>query len=417
MDLNLKYSIFSKNNEIIIFKICGYDNNIKFQNILWNTLFGYTFRCKYGEPETGPSYCTKHINHWDTYANNLNINSNEFTQYWIFPYISDNLIDYIGRGRFLIGLIDSGLEILNANDKFPYNNIFYTKFIYDNILKILIENKNIVFKYPQFSNLNLYIKECNKRNIKINPIFQQFNIIYKIKVKQEEQQSTQTNINNFKDLQKVFKDDDKCLSVETIGLDFCFNLKSLDNFKKFKNITAIDLDSTSITSLVNFPDYEYLDYLSLDDVKISSMYGCPNLINLTYLNLYDSTINTFNHMPNFPKLETLILENTQISSLNNCPEFKNLKELNLNNTKINNLNNFPKLNKLKILYLNNTKISSINEIPELLNLKKLYLNNSDITSLKGLEKFKNLTHLYIINCKKLKDITILNNLKIQFIYL
>ncbi|WP_018248950.1 leucine-rich repeat domain-containing protein [Orenia marismortui] len=145
------------------------------------------------------------------------------------------------------------------------------------------------------------------------------------------------------------------------------NIRNLDNFKMFLNVTYINLEGNK-----NIKDYSNLKYLK-------------ELNNLNLQNNNLESIDFLKHITN--KIEYLTLSNNRIKNLAPINHLINLRKLSLRNNQIVNLNPLSNMNELIHLYLTNNRLKNLKG----LNAKHLFLYvGGNPLTIEGLEFIKNL---------------------------
>ncbi len=210
--------------------------------------------------------------------------------------------------------------------------------------------------------------------------------------------------------------------LETLYMDVCSeisDISSLGGLTQLENLSLTScyniLDMSAIGNLINLKTLSLSYCNSLKDANVLS-----SLVNLESLSLTScENLSDITALGNLKKLVSLSLSGwSKIYDISALSNLSRLESLTLN-CDITDLSPLGKLAKLEYLdLLGCTEISDINPISNLKNIKDLTLGyftypdeTSEIVNISAIGELTELENLAIFGCKKLTDISPLNNLE------
>lgn len=186
---------------------------------------------------------------------------------------------------------------------------------------------------------------------------------------------------------------------EEIELLFTFKIKSLYNFKSFKNLKVL-----SIISPILNQDEE------IKNIKNkSNNYTDNDIDNPININISNFSVNGIQHISH--SLKTLRLVNCNLKEIDkNFTKLKFLENLSLAENKISEIRNLNYCINLKKLYLYSNEISKIEYLQDCLLLEEIDLSDNQIPKIENLDALNNLRVLNI-SANKIENLININNIK------
>ena len=181
-----------------------------------------------------------------------------------------------------------------------------------------------------------------------------------------------------------------CQSLKGIGclvnlrqLDL-WGISYIDGIEELKNLTALDLSYTHISSAKSWKplaELKSLEHLTIDNCKLNSLKGTGigGLTNLKTLRASECGLKKVDELKNLKKLETLYLDDNRLTNIRALKGLTNLKILGLIGNRLDDVKEVKRFKKLEKLSLGRNGLKKLPDLRGLKKLDDLYLGGNYLT--------------------------------------
>ncbi|CAF0966306.1 unnamed protein product [Brachionus calyciflorus] len=208
------------------------------------------------------------------------------------------------------------------------------------------------------------------------------------------------NLTKFKNLKILDLSCNKLTKLENLNFEklielrlFANQIESIEGLDQLKDLQSLQLQSNKIKSLdskslnqMKKLEFLRLDQNCIDSIKISDLASCSNLI---YLNVSYNNLESLGFVNCLPNLEELCASNLRVKSLNDLDtnRLKKLTEIDLSNNQLNDssLSCFKNIKTLTSLKISNNGLNSISNISQISSLRLLDISQNRVNRLEDLK--------------------------------